>query len=272
MTEPSDARETALTDRERLAGSAYRSGRDLAARQALHRLRTPRYDLPGLAAERLAGVRGSLVDVGCGNGTFVRRIRAERPDLTVLGLDLSPGILADVPGPVAVADAGRLPLASESAGAALAMHMLYHVPDIPGAVAELARVVRRDGPVLVSTNGERDKAELDELWQRAAADVLGTGRGPDRLVFSDRFTLERAPALLRAEFRQVETLALPGVVTVHDPAPIVAYLTSYRAWADQYESPFEATVERARTIVADHIARIGSFRVTCRAGLLVCRR
>ncbi|GHH07316.1 hypothetical protein GCM10018780_41040 [Streptomyces lanatus] len=217
-------------------------------------------------------MRGRVVDVGCGNGKFVQRLREDRPDLALLGLDIAPGILAGVPGPVAVADATRLPLATGSTGAALALHMLYHVPDIAGAVRELSRVVARDGLLIVSTNSGRDKAELDDLWQRAAGDVLGTGRGPARISLSARFTLEKAAPLLGEEFGRVETIGLPGTVTVRDPEPVIAHMASYRAWADQHDVPFDATIERARTILADHIAQHGAFEVTCRGGILVCRR
>lgn len=74
---------SAATDRTRLAGSAYSSDRDLAARQSLYQWQTPRHDLPGIAAEQLSGVRGSgrVVDVGCGNGKYVQRLREDRPDL-----------------------------------------------------------------------------------------------------------------------------------------------------------------------------------------------
>ncbi|MFF3378562.1 class I SAM-dependent methyltransferase [Streptomyces sp. NPDC002680] len=274
MTEPSAAHDAAVTDRGRLAGSAYSSDRDLAARQSLYQWQTPRYDLPGIVAEKLSGVRvrGRVVDVGCGNGKFIQRLREDRPDLSLLGLDIAPGILATVPGPVAVADALHLPLAAQSVDAALALHMLYHVPDIAQAVRELARVVARDGLVVASTNSDRDKAELDDLWQRAAGDVLGTGRGPARISLSARFSLEKAPSLLGEEFGRVETVELPGTITVHDPEPVIAHMASYRAWADQHDVPFEATIERARAIVSDHIAQHGVFEVTCLGGVLVCRR
>lgn len=175
-----DPDDSAGTDRARLAGSAYSSDRDLAARQSLYQWQTPRHDLPGIVVEQLGGVRGRgrVVDVGCGNGKYVQRLREDRPDLSTLGLDISPGILATVPGPVAVADVTRLPLATGSVDAALAMHMLYHVPDIPQAVRELARVVARDGVVIASTNNDRDKVELDDLWHLAVRDVLGTGQEP----------------------------------------------------------------------------------------------
>jgi len=274
VTKLSAAHDAAVTDRGRLAGSAYSSGRDLAARQSLYQWQAPRYDLPGIVAEKLSGVRnrGRVVDVGCGNGKFIQRLRDDRPDLALLGLDIAPGILAGVPGPVAVADATRLPLATASVDAALALHMLYHVPGIPQAVRELSRVLARDGLVIASTNSDRDKSQLDDLWQRAAGDVLGTGRGPARISLSARFSLEKAPAFLSEEFGRVETIELPGTISVHDPEPVIAHMASYRAWADQHDVPFEATIERARAILVDHIAQHGVFEITCLGGILVCRR
>ncbi|MHC0430888.1 class I SAM-dependent methyltransferase [Streptomyces sp. O3] len=272
MTETSAAHDAAVTDRDRLAGSAYNGDRDLAARQSLYKWQTPRHNLPGIVTEHLSAVRGRVVDVGCGNGKFIKRLRQERPDLDLLGLDLAPGILADVPGAVAVADVAKLPLASASVDAALAMHMLYHAVDIAQAVRELSRVVTADGLLLASTNSDRDKAELDELWVRAAGDVLGTGRGPARISLSARFSLEKAPGFLGEEFSRVDTIELPGTIAVRDPEPVIAHMASYQAWADQHDVPFGATIERARTILDEHITQHGAFEIHCLGGVLVCRR
>ncbi len=154
------------------------------------------------------------------------------------------------PGPVAVADVARLPLSTASVGAALAMHMLYHVSDIARAVRELSRVVAGDGLVVVSTNSDRDKPELEDLWQRAAGDVLGTGRGRARISLS----------------------ALPGTITVREPESVIAHMASYQAWADQHDVPFEETIDRAWAILGEHIAQQGAFEINCRGGILVCRR
>lgn len=272
MTELSAAHDAAVTDRDRLAGSAYNGDRDLAARQSLYQWQTPRHDLPGIVTEQLSAVRGHVVDVGCGNGKFIKRLRQDRPDLELLGLDIASGILANVPGAVAVADVARLPFGTASVDTALALHMLYHAPDIAHAVRELFRVVTADGLLIASTNSDRDKAELDELWMRAAGDVLGTGRGPARISLSARFSLEKAPAFLGEEFARVETIELPGTITVRDAGPVVAHMASYQAWADQHDVPFEATIERARTILDEHIARHGAFEIHCLGGILVCRR
>ncbi|WP_445526366.1 hypothetical protein [Streptomyces cyslabdanicus] len=70
----------------------------------------------------------------------------------------------------------------------------------------------------------------------------------------------------------METIALPGTITVYDPEPVIAHMASCRAWAEQHDVPFGATIERARSILVDHIARHGSFKIRCLGGILVCRR
>ncbi|MGW1147811.1 class I SAM-dependent methyltransferase, partial [Streptomyces sp. NPDC002454] len=220
----------------------------------------------------LADVDGAVIDVGCGNGRFVERLRRERPERPVVGVDLSAGILAGVPGTVLVADGAALPFAGGTFDAVLAMHMLYHLPDIRAAIAEAARVLRPGGVLVASTNGERDKHELDALWRRAAGDVLGVREGPARVSLSARFSLEQAPGLLGTVFEDVRVRELPGVIEVTDPAPVVAHLASYEAWAEECGVPFSSTVERAAELVTAAIRERGSFRITCMGGVLVCRR
>ncbi|MFG2226045.1 class I SAM-dependent methyltransferase [Streptomyces sp. NPDC048644] len=272
MTGPCAGHDAAVTDRSTLTGSAYRNDRALAARQSLYRWQAPRYDLPGLVMEELKALRGTVVDVGCGNGRFIQRIRAGRPDLRLLGLDVSAGILDGVPGHVGIADAERLPLRSHSVAAALALHMLYHVRDIPQAVGELSRVITERGIVIASTNSDRDKSELNQLWERAAGDVLGREKGPSRISLSARFSLEKARDLLGEAFGTVRSIDLPGTITVRSAEPVVAHMESYRAWADHHEVPFAPTIERAREIVDRHIAQHGAFSIEARGGLLVCSR
>jgi ubiquinone/menaquinone biosynthesis C-methylase UbiE len=127
--------------------SGYEDAGPFQARLAIYAWQRDPVDLPGLAVAALDGVSGVVLDVGCGPGRYTDRVTVERPDLHVASVDLSPGMR-----PRIVADAGRLPFADAAAGAALAMHMLYHVPDMRAAVAELRRVVRPGGVVLVSSN------------------------------------------------------------------------------------------------------------------------
>ncbi|MFG2567739.1 class I SAM-dependent methyltransferase [Streptomyces sp. NPDC048567] len=259
-----------VTDRSLLAGKAYGTGEHLAARQTLYQWQTPRHDLPGIVVDELADVRGVVADVGCGNGKFVARVRDDRPDLDMLPMDVSPGIIGAIPGAV-VADVQQLPVTDGCLGAVLALHMLYHVEDQAQAVRELARVLAPGGIAIVSTNSRTDKRELEHLWRRAAGDVLGVQEGPARVQLSARFTLEDDRAILGAAFGEIRTIPLPGVIEVTDAEPVVAHLASYEAWADRMGVPFQETIERARERVNEVIRAEGVFRVTCLGGMLVCR-
>ncbi|MDT3396773.1 class I SAM-dependent methyltransferase [Streptomyces sp. B1866] len=271
MTSNTEQQDAAVADRKLLAHSAYADGRHLAARQSLYRWQRPRYDMPGIVAEELAGTTGTVLDIGCGNGMFLGRLRQDRPDLLMVGMDISAGILANVAKPVLVGDAHALPFGDGTADAALALHMLYHVADIPAAVRELARVLRPGGVLVASTNSDTDKREMDQLWQRAAGDVLGIPEGPARVSLSSRFSLEKAPAFLEAAFSDIRVRELPGTIEVTDPAPVVAHLASYEAWAEQCGVPFRETVARAHDLVTAHIAAHGSYPITCLGGVLTCR-
>ncbi|MFE3629042.1 hypothetical protein [Streptomyces goshikiensis] len=84
--------------------------------------------------------------------------------------------------------------------------------------------------------------------------------------------MEKAPAFLGEEFGRVEVAELRGTITVRDPEPVIAHMASYRAWADQHDVPFDVTTDRARSLVADDIARNGAYESTCLGGIFLCRR
>ena len=271
MTSNTSQQDAAVTDKGLLVGSAYADDRHLAARQSIYQWQQPRYDLPGIVTTELAQVHGTVLDIGCGNGKFITRLHRDRPDLRVVGTDISAGILHDVPRPVAVADAQALPFTDQGADAVLALHMLYHVQDIPAAINELARVMKPGALLVASTNSNDDKHELDQLWSRAAADVLGTAEGPHRVSLSARFSLEKAPELLGTVFQDIRTIYLPGTIQLTDSSPIIAHMASYEAWAEQLGVPFQPTLDRARELASAAIAEQGHFEITCLGGILVCR-
>jgi SAM-dependent methyltransferase len=262
---------TALTDQRVLTGDAYATDRHLSARQRLYQSQQPRFDLPALVAEQLTDTTGTLMDVGCGNGWYLRHLRRHRADLTVIGIDLSAGILHQVQPPVLVADAARLPLADHSTNAVLAMHMLYHLPDLDAGLRELSRILAPDGLLIASTNARMDKIELDQLWSCSAADVLGIPDGPHRVSLSDRFPLDDAPGHLTRYFADVRVLDLRGVITVTDPTHVIAHLGSYRTWAEHSGVPFDETLNRARQRLTETIDHDGAFTITCHNGIVTCR-
>jgi 2-polyprenyl-6-hydroxyphenyl methylase / 3-demethylubiquinone-9 3-methyltransferase len=91
-----------------------------------------------------------LVDVGCGAGLMADAATG----YTHVGVDLVEANLdlATAHGVHAVcADAGRLPIASDVAAVVLAGEILEHVYDLEKTVAEVCRVLRPGGTVVIDT-------------------------------------------------------------------------------------------------------------------------
>jgi SAM-dependent methyltransferase len=261
-----------LTDRGVLVGRAYADPGPLEARKAIYRWQDPAVDLPGLVMSSLQDVTGLVVDVGCGSGQYLRRLAADRPDLRALGLDLSPGMR-----PHATGDAQQLPLADGVASAALAMHMLYHVPDIGRAIGELARVLSHNGIAIVATNGQGHMRQFGDLFAdavHAAGPATGTGQPATRSTVGHRFRLENGPAMLRAHFASVTAEPWRAQIRIPDAAAVLAYLDSTRAGREDSLPPgvgWDAVLNAARAIIDRIIARDGVFVASSHSGLIVCR-
>ena len=117
-------------------------------------------DLPGYAAAIAeAGIArgGVVIDVGCGTGRALPPLRdAVGPAGAVVAVDLTPEML-DVARPASqaaraalvLADARRLPFAAASADAVFAAGLVNHLPDAEAGLAELARITRPGGRLVL---------------------------------------------------------------------------------------------------------------------------
>ena len=82
-------------DRSFLRDVQYRTDANLAARQSIYSYQEPHIDLQGRVIDLAAPSAGETVcDVGCGNGTYLAELARRGFTGRVLGLDLSPGMLA----------------------------------------------------------------------------------------------------------------------------------------------------------------------------------
>jgi ubiquinone/menaquinone biosynthesis C-methylase UbiE len=117
-------------------------------------------DLEVELVERYA-TNKSVLEVGCGTGLILHRVR--RFARTASGIDLSGGMLAKAAArglPVMQASATELPIASASVDVAYSFKVLAHIPDIAGAMREMARVVKPGGWVLAEFYNARSIRRL----------------------------------------------------------------------------------------------------------------
>jgi SAM-dependent methyltransferase len=153
-----------------------------------------------------------VLEVGCGWGDLAEWV-ARETGAEVVATDLSPHMVElarERELDARVADVQELPFDDGAFDAAVAAWMLYHVPDLDRGLAELARVLRPGGRLVVATNSVFHLQEVREL--------VGSGRS------SIKFSRENGEELLRGHFANVRRVDVDGHVEFASRAAVEEYV------------------------------------------------
>ncbi|QMU78283.1 class I SAM-dependent methyltransferase [Streptacidiphilus sp. PB12-B1b] len=257
----------------------------LASRLNIYSYLPDGVDTPGwdLKQTSWAGVR-DVIDVGCGTGRHLRRL--VQPGLRVVGVDPSIGAVnhAALETPAAycvVGDLMGLPFAGNSFDMALAMQMLYNVPDLDRGLSEVRRVLRPGGRFLAGTSGPLHLQELDQVFHESIGLLLGRPQHGSNAVAGGgdvpvvrRFDLDNGAVRLSRFFDSVERRHVQRELLITEPEAVVRYLHSTR---ERRESAlpagvaWSAVMSEVRRHVTGIIRRDGAFHVSFQEGVFVCR-
>ena len=214
--------------------------------------------------ELLALVEGDQVlDVGCGTGDDARTIAGRVAGVSVIGIDASDEKIREarartlgLPRPVdfRVADAYALPFEDETFDACRADRVLHHLVDPAKALAEMARVTRPGGRVVVSDT------DYDTLVVEAPDPRL-TGRIVAH--HADRMECGRVGRRLPGLFRDA---ALEAVAVT----PYAAVATEYDEEVLKLRDKAERAAEAGVIGQADATRWVESLVEADRAGRFVC--
>lgn len=162
------------------------------------------------------GAGKDVLEVGCGTGLILDRVA--RFARSARGIDLSAGMLAQAARrglAVAQASATDLPIATASVDVAYSFKVLAHIPDITGALAEMARVVRPGGWVLAEFYNARS---LRRLVKKLKPPTAVSARTHDEHVYTrydDAAAIQRflPPSLTWEDTRGIRVIT--PVAAVH---------------------------------------------------------
>jgi SAM-dependent methyltransferase len=156
-----------------------------------------------------------VLEVGCGTGVFAARLLEELPGIALLATDQSYRFveLAKERGVAAqMMDVQHLLAPDDAYDVAVAMWMLYHVPDLDRGLAELRRALRPGGRLVAVTNSDEHTADLR---REAGGDAVRT-----------TFSSENGEAALRRHFETVTRQDVETRAVFPDRDAALAYLRS----------------------------------------------
>jgi SAM-dependent methyltransferase len=187
-----------------------------------------------------------VLDAGCGNGLYLRGLRDR--GITAVGCDLSMGMLRAAAHPALLnADVTAVPLRDGTVDVALAVHMLYHVPD------------------------SRHTRSLRDLVERAVREQTP---GWQLRPATHAFTAENAAAQLGAVFETVACVrpANDSPVTIRDAAVAAGYVASLATHhQDETARPWADVAEDVRRQVQAVIDDQGAFITSGDLAAFICR-
>ena len=262
-----------------LREQAYADDTQLDVRRRTHQLYTvDPVDFGQWTLERLSWRGGErILDLGCGPADLLCRMARQGGEWgMLLGTDFSAGMAADaaraasgLPVQILVADAQANPFPDRAFDVVMARHMLYHVPDIGGAVAEAARVLRPGGIFLATTNGA---ATMPEYWaiRERAAQRFPLMTKPE--MITHRFSLENGAAFLEPYFGEIEVNILPGILRFPTAQPFVDYFASTRALSmhpRHTEAQWQAVLDFVQAEAEAIVAQQGYMDMTKTTGAVV---
>ncbi|NKJ22863.1 class I SAM-dependent methyltransferase [Dyella sp. SG609] len=124
---------------------------------------------------------GAVLDLGCGYGRLSQTLATARPDLFVVGQDISGWYcqrMAEGGGGAVLADLRALPFRPRSMAGAMAITSLMYLdrPEVGAAFAQIAAMLRPGAPLLIVDPGEELRSLIGRLAGNRVASATG-GRG-----------------------------------------------------------------------------------------------
>jgi ubiquinone/menaquinone biosynthesis C-methylase UbiE len=110
-----------------------------------------------------------VLDVGCGKGRFARVLAQRYPQASIVGFDLAEAMLRHVPAAVSACAGSMtaLPFPTSSFDCVYATESLEHAVEIDAAVAEMCRVVRPGGRIVIIDKNVQQWGRLKTpLWEK----------------------------------------------------------------------------------------------------------
>ncbi|TLS46084.1 class I SAM-dependent methyltransferase [Streptomyces montanus] len=272
-----DARDSYFTDASKLDVKQLAHDRFRTSPMALHDHLLHTLDLRG---------NEELLDLGCGNGEILARIRPHLAAGHLVGLDIAPAILQaarkrldGVATPCDFVEGSADDLSvfpDRSFDRVMAVYMTHYVTDLPACFAEVRRVLRPGGRFLLTTDRPDSMVELYDI-HFAALRAMNAPMHLFRATPKARISLANGAEQLDPYFETVDRQDWQDQLQFAKADPFMAfyracnYLCAGSKPGDGLPSGFFAELEdRVRDRVDAVIDETGYVALTKYTGTFIC--
>lgn len=207
-----------------------------------------------------------ILELGCGNGSMWPEIISSLPSGCELILsDFSQGMLDAARARVGEHDGlsyqtiniMEIPYETGSMDMVIANMMLYHVPDIDKALAEVRRVLKPGGVFYCATYGENSiMTWLNDIFSGFDIDIH----------MNTAFTLQNGGEMLECHFENVYRDDYPDAFEITNTVDLVNYVLSMTSMANLSKLPRETVYQ-----VLEGQKKDGVIHIPKEYGMFICR-
>lgn len=158
-----------------------------------------------------------------------------------------------------VIDIQKIPYPDNTFDVVIANHLLYLVPNIKKAVAEVARVLKPGGAFLASTSGSNYMKELEDLLVESRLPV-------HKEYTSYSFSLENGKNFLVPFFSEIKLFKNQGGLLVTEAEPLANYILSTNPNLSEEQG------NAVHAFFKDYFAKHQQLKITRETGLFVAKK
>jgi ubiquinone/menaquinone biosynthesis C-methylase UbiE len=255
------------TDQHYLLHEQYKDATNLNARAQLHeRFSTNKENWFRWVFDHFHLPYGAhILELGTGPALLWQTNLDRIPeDWQITLTDFSPGMLHEASKNLGdlsavtfeIVDAQAIPFDAELFDVVIANHMLYHVPDLAKALAEIRRVLKPEGYFYAATNGIEHMREISAFGWQIVPENSDTSA-------HSTFTLENGAEWLSQQFSHIELYRTNNSLEVTEVEPLMAYILSTRAGTFLVDEKQAAL----RSLLEQELAKNGAIHITRSSGL-----
>jgi len=258
-------------------GTNYQNDVQLKKRKSIYDYATPEIDAEEEII-KLINPDSSILDVGCGNGDLLIRMRKQGFSGKLIGIDISEGILQQgikqseeekLNIVFKVEGAEKLEFSDNSFDVIISKHVLYHVENVKAATKEAYRCLKPKGLFIVSLNSYlENKPKLGSFYKKIEKEFgFRIQRGQDELNIENF-----EPFLLN--FKKKKLLKFRNLIELKNAKPYVDYLDSMKDFFKPLpeRNQWEIILNKFESFINKEIEVEGIFREKNTFGIFVATK